>query len=131
YQPKDAEIKVEAGSESERKIDLDPIPITVKPHVEIAPDQPETPQPPIIPLYIGLGATGAFLLGEIITGASAISQHHAFTDPTFSNSERKDAQSTGHLMEHLSDICLVAWVGSAAFTAYWYQYKYRPALNAP
>jgi hypothetical protein len=45
--------------------------------------------------------------------------------------ERKDAQSTGRTLEHVTDLCLVGMVASAAFTAYWYQYKYKPALDAP
>jgi hypothetical protein len=132
YQPKDAEIKVEAGSESERKIDLEPIPISVKPHViEPEPEPEPVKKPSPLPLYVGIGATGVFLLTATITGISAISQHNAFTDPTFSNTERKDAQSTGRTMEHVTDICLVGMLGAAAFTAYWYQFKYKPALDAP
>jgi hypothetical protein len=133
FQPKDAELKVEAGSESLRKIELDPIPIAVKPHIVEAEPEPEPapPAPSKLPLYVGAGATGVLLLTATITGISAISQHHAFTDPTFSESERKDAQSLGHTMEHVTDVCLVGMIGAAAFTAYWYQYRYRPALDAP
>jgi len=38
--------------------------------------------------------TGAFLLAEVITGISAVSQHHA-TPIDITEQERKDAQSTG------------------------------------
>src|SRR5262249_54365227 len=38
FQPKDAEIKVEAGSESERKIELEAVPVVVKP---VEPDHDE------------------------------------------------------------------------------------------
>ena len=113
FQPKEVELKVEPGSESVRTIDLDPIPITVKPHIiepEPEPAPPPPPQPSKLPLYIGAGATGVLLLTATITGISAISQHHAFTDPTFSESERKDAQSLGHTMEHVTDLCLVGMI---------------------
>jgi len=47
YQPKDVELKIEAGSESERKIDLEPVPVIVKPAEpldEVAP--PKAPSGP-------------------------------------------------------------------------------------
>ncbi len=131
YQPKDAEIKVEAGSEAERKIDLEPVPVTVKHQVFVA--EPETTgpaKPSMTVLYIGAGATAAFAITATITGIAAISQHHAFTDPTFTNSERKDAQSTGRTLEHITDLCWVGAIASAGFTAYWYMYRYKPALDA-
>ena len=133
YQPKDAEIKVEAGSESERKIDLEPIPVTIKHHVyEPEPETPTVaPKPSLIPLIVGASATGAFAITATITGIAAISQHHAYTDPTFTASERKDAQSTGRTLEHVTDACWGGAIVAAGFTAYWYFFKYAPALNAP
>ncbi len=81
-------------------------------------------------LYLGAGATGVFALTATITGIAAISQHHAYTDPTFTASERSDAQSTGRRLAHITDLCWIGAIASAAFTAYWYMYKYKPALDA-
>ena len=59
YQPKDVEIKIEAGSESERKITLDPVPVVIKQVVKDEPEpEPVKPKPPSkLPLYIGAGVT--------------------------------------------------------------------------
>ncbi len=128
FQPKDAEIKVEAGSESERKIELEPVPVVVKP---VEPEEPSGPAavakgPDMLPLYIGAGATGALVVTGTITGILAISRHSTFTNPKTSTADRKDAQSSGRTLAHVTDICYVGALGAAAFTVYWYLYKYQP-----
>jgi hypothetical protein len=130
YQPKDAEIKVEAGSESERKIELEPVKMVIKK------DEPEPIEaPPVVkapsklPLYVGAGATGAFLLGATITGILAVGQHGTFTDPDTLPLDRDDAKANGRMYAHVTDVFLVGAVGAAAFTTYWYFKKYRPATR--
>jgi len=132
YQPKDAEIKVEAGSEAERKIALDPVKL---PTQQVEPDQPTeqttTAGPPDkLPLYIGAGATAGLVVIATITGIDAIVQHHTFTAPKTSTNARLDAQSEGRNLEHFTDACLAGALIAAGFTAYWYVYKYQPALKA-
>ena len=134
FQPKDIDLKIEAGSESERKIALEPVPVVTKP------EQPEEPMPetPIVapagpnklPLYIGAGATGGFVLLATITGIVAVGKHGTYTDGNASPNERTDAKSSGETFALVTDLCLVGAVGAAAFTAYWYQYKYRPQARA-
>lgn len=128
FQPKDVELKVEAGSESERKIALDPVPVVAKPQIQEAEPVPvEAPKgPDKLPLYIGAGATGGLVLVAAITGIVAVSKHGTYTDAGSSPSERDDAQSSGKTFALVTDLCIVGAVGAAAFTAYWYQYKYRP-----
>ncbi|HET9989255.1 MAG TPA: hypothetical protein VFQ65_12080 [Kofleriaceae bacterium] len=133
YQPKQTELKVEAGGGVEKKIELEPVPIKISPHVaETEPEPaPVAPKPSKVPWIAGASATGLFTLGAVIFGASAISQHSAYVDPTFTKKERADAQSLGRTMAHLCDGAIVLSVASAAFTAYWYHWKYQKELDAP
>ncbi len=133
YQPKEVELKVEAGAGVEKKIELDPVPIKITPSAY----QPEAEPPPIVirpskaPLIVGASATAIFTAGAIVAGASAISQHRAYVDPTFTNKERADAQKLGKTMAHLCDASIGLAVVSAAFTVYWYQWHYKKERDAP
>jgi hypothetical protein len=133
FQPKDVDLKVEAGSESERKISLEPVPVVAKPQVEEpepAPIEDKPAGPNKLPLYVGVGATGGLVLVATITGIVAIGKHGTATDGGVSPAAREDAKSSGKTLALVTDLCLVGAVGAAAFTAYWYQYKYRPQARA-
>lgn len=130
FQPKDLDLKIEAGSESERNIELEPVPVvTQAPAVEDPlPEVPaETPRGPnMLPLYIGGGAAIGLTLAATVTGIVAVSKHGTYTDAAATPSQRADAQSSGKTFALVTDLCIVGAVGAAAFTAYWYQFKYRP-----
>lgn len=133
YQPKDVELKIEAGSESERKLTLEPVPVVIKEVVkdEPEPDKPEEARPPSkLPLYIGAGVTGALVITATITGIVAVSHHSTYTDPLSTGTDRINAQATGRTMATVTDICLVGGLAAAGFTTYWYFKKYRPAQTA-
>lgn len=133
YQPRDVELKVEAGSESERTIALDPVPIIVnKPQVEdVEPIKVEPPKgPSMVPLYVGAGATLGLAITATITGITAVRKHSWIVDPEVPPADREAAASSGKTLALVTDLCLVGAVGAAAFTAYWYQYRYRPARTA-
>ncbi|MFT3700663.1 MAG: PEGA domain-containing protein [Kofleriaceae bacterium] len=133
YQPKELQIKIEAGGGVEKKVDLEPVPIKATPHTyEPEPEPaPIANNPSKTPLIIGLSATGVFAAAAVVTGISAISQHNAYTSPIFTPSERKDAQSLGKTMAYLNDAAIGLAVVSAAFTVYWYQWHYKPERDAP
>jgi hypothetical protein len=129
YQPRDLEVKVEPGSETERAVELEPVPTVIKPPVV---DEPESEVVPVaqgpskLPLYIGGGAAiGLFAVGTI-TGIMAVSRHGTFTDPQTSPVNREDAQASGKTLALVTDLCFVGAVGAAAFTTYWYLKKYKP-----
>jgi hypothetical protein len=130
YESKDIEIKVDAGSESERKIELPPKKIEV--HVEPPEPPPPPPPPPEVPmwpLYAGAGATAGLVVTATITGIAAISKHHTFTAPDTSHADRLDAQANGKTLAHVTDACLGGAVIAAGFTAYYYLYRYKPAQD--
>lgn len=130
YLSKDIELKVEAGSESERKIDLEPKPIVKQP-AYVEPEKPKTVfVPSKLPLYIGGGATVALALTATVTGILAVSEHGTFTSPDSNSPERKDAQVAGKNLAMVTDICLGTAVAAGAFTAYWYMFRYKPAARA-
>jgi hypothetical protein len=133
FQPKDIELKVEAGSESERKIALEPVPVVTKPEgpAEPEPVPVEGPKrPDMTPIYIGGGAAVGLTLIASVTGIIAIGKHGTYADPMADADERTSAQSSGKTFALVTDLCLVGAVGAAAFTAYWYRYKYQPKARA-
>lgn len=132
FQPKDFDLKVEAGSESERTIALEPVPIVAKAEPEPMPEPPAPPPPAPskLPLYIGGGAALGLTVVATVTGIVAIGKHGTYTDAGVSPMERADAQSSGKTFALVTDLAIVGAVGAAAFTAYWYQYRYRPQARA-
>jgi hypothetical protein len=130
FQPKEAEIVVEAGSESERKIDLEPVKVIVEPARPVGPDEapPPTTGPDKLPLYIGVGAAGAGVLGVTIFGIAAVVEHGTFVGKSTNKADRSDAQSNGKTFAVLADVSLGITVAAAGFTAYWY-YKYKKAAD--
>jgi hypothetical protein len=129
FQPKEAEIKVEPGSEIERAIELEAVKVIVEPVKPMLPPEPviedQPAPPPALPLYVGAGVTGAGVLGAGIFGILAIGQHSTFTGATTSKLDREDARSNGQRFALIADISLGAAVVAAGFTAYWYFTKYR------
>jgi hypothetical protein len=131
FQSKELEIKVEEGSESERGIDLEPVQLTIepaKPEIEEPIEPAIVAKPPSkLPLYLGGGATVGFLGIATITGILAVGQHGTFTAADSSSGERTDARSSGERLARITDVMLVGTLGAAAFTTYWYMFKYKPA----
>jgi hypothetical protein len=133
YQPKDLKVEIEAGSESERKLDLDPVPVVIK-HVEPAEPEHVEPPPPkpgsvMLPLYIGGGATAGLLVITAVSGLVAVSLHGKYEDASNLADRAADASSGKH-WALATDICLVGTIGAAAFTTYWYLQKVRPHQRA-
>jgi PEGA domain len=129
YQGKDVELKVEAGSESERKIELDKMQVVIEKH-DVHADEPtdDKPQPPSkLPLYIGAGATGTLFLVSIVEDILAVHEHGIFVKADSTKDQRADAQLNGRFYAHVADACLVGTVVGAAFTAYWYVFRYKHA----
>jgi hypothetical protein len=130
YQPKDVEIKVEAGSEAERKIELEPIKIVVAP--PRTPGESETTETPTVsgppsklPLYIGGGITVAAFGACVVGGILAVGQHSTFVAADTTRNGRLDAQASGQNYALFSDIMLGTTLVAAGFTTYYYLFKYR------
>jgi hypothetical protein len=130
YQPKDLELKIEAGSETDRKVDLEPIPMVTKPaEPELVPEKPAEPSGPSkLPLYIGGGATVGLVLLATVTGIVAIGYHGNYEKSVLPD-ERADNRSSGKAFALTTDLALLGAAGAAAFTTYWYVVKYRPAAR--
>jgi len=136
FQPKEAEIKVEPGSEIERAIELEPVKVIVEPvkPIPLPPepvieDQPAAPS--ALPVYVGAGVTGAGVLSAGLFGILAIGQHSTFTGATTSKLDREDARSNGQRFALIADISLGTAAVAAGFTAYWYFTKYRQHPRKP
>jgi hypothetical protein len=130
FQPREAEITVEPGSEAERAIALDPVPVIaepVGPAAAAAPPPIDRPGPPSkLPLYAGAGATAVAALDAAVFGALALAQHATFTGATTSRLARDDARINGKRFALIADVSLATAVVAAGFTAYWYWRHARP-----
>lgn len=135
YVSRDTELKVEAGSESERKLDLEPVKMSVEtpPRTGGTDDAPPQSKAPVskIPMYVGAGAAGALLLTSVITGLTARSWHNTFVAPGTSKDERDFAHDAGRHWAHVTDACLVGGVLAGGFAAAWYVFKIRAAGEHP
>lgn len=136
YQPKDVEIKVEAGSEAERKISLEPIKMVVNrprdPDSGDAAKEAGSGGPPSkLPLYVGGGITVVALGAFVVSGILAVSEHGTFVGEDSTRTEREDARASGQNFALFSDIMLGTTLVAAGFTTYWYMVKYRKGNAKP
>ncbi len=138
YQPKEAEIKIEPGSEIERAIALDPVKVIVEPVKPAGSDADEGAEEGsddrrkramVMPLYVGAGVTGAGVLGTGVFGILAINRHAKFTAASTSPTDRAHARTSGQRFALLADVSLGTAAVAAGFTAYWYVYKYKRFLQ--
>jgi len=129
FDPKQVELKIEAGSEAERKLDLDAKKVEVQQldHTdEPAPPPPPPPaEPARWPLYAGAAFTAGFVGTSVVTGVIALSKHNTFTAGDTSNADRDSARSSGKTAAHITDLCIGGAVLAAGFTAYYYFFQLR------
>ncbi|HEY4243826.1 MAG TPA: PEGA domain-containing protein [Kofleriaceae bacterium] len=134
FQPKDVEVKVDAGSEAEKAIDLDPVPVIVESPRNATADLVEPPPKPptksMLPTYIGGAATIVGIGGTAAFGLLAVHQHTIFVRKTTAPLDREDAQTNGKNLALASDISLGVAVAGAAFTAYWLFFHHPHAHRA-
>lgn len=135
YVDKETEIKVEAGSESDRKIELEPRKpsnpnIDSEPVVAQEPPPPPPSKPSMIPVYVAGGA-GVILLG-VAVGAdlTARSWHNTFVAPNTSKDERDYAKDHGKTWAHVGDASLIGGVVGVGVAAGWYFLKVRKGATA-
>ena len=127
----ETKLVIEAGSESDRSFELQPVPVVVeKPRPPPPPPPPPLPPGPNkLPLIAGAGAAGLFTIGAVITGILAVGEHGTFTDPNATQEERDAAQSSGRTLAALTDAFTGAAVLAAGFTAYYYLKIYKPKAD--
>jgi hypothetical protein len=132
FQPKEIEVAIEPGSESERTVELEGVKIIIDTAPKPADDvdqPPPAPPPSRLALYIGGGATVGLVTVGTIAGLLALGQHGTFTAEDSRRGEREDARTSGQRLARITDGALLGAVAAGAFTVYWYRYKYRPALR--
>ena len=134
HQPREAELRVEPGTESERAIELEAVKVIVEPVQPPAPEDvshvaPPPPRPSRLPLYAGAALTVAAIGGASTLGALALREHAVFTRRTTEPVAREDARANGRLLAQLTDVAIVTAVAAAGFTAYWYFYRYKRRLD--
>jgi hypothetical protein len=132
FQPKDVELKLQAGSEIDKKVTLEAVPIAVATAVrEAEPPPPVAPKRSYVPLIIGGGVTVGLAVVATLTGVAAIHHHQTFVDPTTDATDRGHARSSGRLDAHLTDGFIAGAVVAAAVTAGWYYFKWPYSYETP
>jgi PEGA domain len=134
FQPREAVLEVEPGSESERTIELEAVKVVVQPvapPVDLPAPPPRLPAPSRLPLFVGAGVTAVAIAGASALGILAIREHDTFTSPSTGEAGREDARDRGRRLALLSDASLATAAIAAGFTAYWYIYRYRQHPNHP
>jgi hypothetical protein len=133
FQPREAALVVEGGTEAERVVELEAVKLIIAPVPPLAPAGSDA-APPLdapgqgkLPLYVGAGITGAAAANAVIFGVLALRQHATFAGASTSPAAREDARSNGQRFALISDVSLGAAVVAAGFTAYWYVARYRPS----
>jgi tetratricopeptide (TPR) repeat protein len=83
-------------------------------------------RPSAVPVWVGVGVTGALAVSAGITGFGALSKHDQFEDPMRGPAQREQARVDGERLAGITDILLGAAVVGAGVTAYYYFAIYRP-----
>ena len=131
FQPKDAEIEVEPGSDTTHavELELEPVKVIAEPVPPVLVDEvvPEPPPPArsMAPILVGGGITAVAIAGATVSGVLAVRQHDTFTGAMTSAIDRRDARDHGRRLAQVTDVAIGAAVVAAGFTTWWYFFKYR------
>ncbi len=136
FQPKEVEVKVDAGAELERGIDLEKIVIIVEPVGPREIDEPPAPAPVAsgasrVPLIVGGVLTVGLAATAVVTGLLAVSEHDKFEDPMATTGARADAKVRGERLAKITDAAIGGALVAGAFTTVWYLVKYRGGSDGP
>lgn len=128
YKPLEQKLNIEAGSESERALELESAAVIIDTPIK-PPPPPEPPPPPPAPsklmLYASGGLTLAFIAGATTTGILAIGKHGTFKDDPDSSSG-ESARKSGKNLALLTDGFVVGTVIAGSLAAYYYVKIYKP-----
>ncbi|HKE15543.1 MAG TPA: PEGA domain-containing protein [Kofleriaceae bacterium] len=83
-------------------------------------------RPNAVPLWIGVGVTGALVLGGTATGIGAVSKHSQYADESLGPGARESARTDGKRLAVITDVLLGTALVGAGVTAYYYFAVYRP-----
>jgi tetratricopeptide (TPR) repeat protein len=134
HTPVEGKMDLLPGKEMRRRIDLERMPVVVGGQTggttDTTPVDTGTQPPSRVPLYLGLGVTGALALGGATTGILALSRHSKFRDESIDMGEREDARHSGKKLAGVTDILLGGAVVGALVTTYYYYAVYLPKARA-
>ena len=131
YTPVEGTMDLPPGKEMRRRISLKPMPVVVgQPTGPAAPSDPGVERPSRVPLWIGVGVTGALAVAGTTTGLLAVSRHGTFRDYSVALEDREDARESGKKLAGATDLLLGGAVVGGLVTAYYYYAVYRPKGRA-
>lgn len=143
----ETELRVEPGTTREHAIELsaiEPAPPIREPEPAAEPaGEPTTAEPDPIapavampsarlsppsraPLYTGAAITSVAAISAGVLGALALRDHATYTGESTPAAERREARDRGQQLALATDVAIATSALAAAFTAYWYFYRYRP-----
>jgi hypothetical protein len=128
YKPMEQQLTIEAGSESERAIELESAAVIIDAPVRPPPPPEPPPQPPApskMVLYVAGGATLALFAGATTTGILAMGKNSTFKDDPES-SAGEAARTSGKNLALLTDGLIIGTVVAGGLAAYYYTKIYKP-----
>lgn len=132
YQPLEQKLVIEAGSESERTFELEPVQVYVQPlpapEPEVVLPPPDPPSKAVMGVTAGIAVAAAS--AAVVTGIWAINKSDTAHDDAVTEAERDDARDVGKRLALTTDLLLAGAGVAAVATAYYYRNVYQPRWRA-
>jgi len=131
YAPFETSVTMEAGSESDRSVELEKITVVVKQRKpKPKKKKAKKKKTPSVPgrgvLLTGISLTGGLAALATVTGIMAMGKHGDFTDDSLPAEDRDTARDSGKKLALVTDLLWVGTVVVGAYTAYYYYGTYQP-----
>lgn len=128
YTPIEGKVDLRPGKEMRKRVELERMPVVIespppeRQHVHTR----HEPRASRVPLWVGLGVTGALAVAGAGTGIAALRRHSQYRDESLSDKQRNYARTRGQELARLTDVLLGGAVVGAAVTAYYYYAVLQP-----
>ena len=129
YTPVEGKVDLEPGKEMRKRVELERMPVVIEspqPHHPRAHHRHEA-HASRVPLWVGLGVTGALAIAGAGTGIAALRRHSQYRDESLPDKQRNYARTRGQELARLTDVLLGGALVGAAVTAYYYYAVLEPS----
>lgn len=130
YTPTEETLETKRGEKVSRQLNLDPMPVVVKPK------RVETPRAVVEtgvskkPMTISFALGGGFLLAATFTAIQAKARHDRYQDENELDEDREIARTRGKTYRLATDVLLGGATLAVGYGAYYYYTKYKPGIRS-